>query len=143
MEYLRGWRAMRQDPEWLKKIGVGALVTLSGMCIPIVGQIVLVGWTSLILRRAVSGVDAPLPRLDLDFDYLSKLLNVGFKGFLARLLWSLPVVVLVMGSFCCIYIAMGGAAMVAGCDAAETGCLVRCTLVHCPDRLIPTSSLGQ
>lgn len=119
MEYPRGWRAMREDPQWMGKVGVGTLIVLSGMCIPVVGQIALVGFTTLILRRAVSGLDSPMPRLDLDFDYLSKLLNVGFKGFLARLLWSLPMIVIAMGSFCCMYIAMGGAAVIGAAGASS------------------------
>lgn len=119
MEYLRGWRAMRQDPEWTRKVLVGTVIVLSGMCIPVVGQIALVGWTSLMLRRAVSGVDAPLPRLDLDFDYLSKLLNIGFKGFLARLLWSLPMMLVAMIGGCCMYAGFG-AAMFGVAGAAST-----------------------
>lgn len=105
MEHLRGWRALRQDPDWLKKLVIAGVI----MLVPIVGPIVVTGWTSLMLRRAVSGQDGPLPRLDFDFDYLGKLLNTGFKGFLAQLLWSLPMVAVLMATYCCFYIAMIGA----------------------------------
>ncbi len=121
MEYLRGWRAMRQDPQWMGKVGVGTLLVLSAMCIPVVGQVVLLGWSSLMLRRAVSGVDAPMPRLELDFDYLGKLLNVGFKGFLARLLWSLPAMLIGMVCGCGMYVAMGGAVAAVGVGASAGG----------------------
>lgn len=108
MEYLKGWRVMREDPEWMRKT---FFVGLS-MFVPVLGPIVVTGWSALILRRAVSGQDAPLPRFDFDFDYLGKLLNVGFKGFLASLLWSLPMVGLIMVFYCCIYgggmVLMGG-----------------------------------
>lgn len=106
MQHLRGWRALRQDPDWLKKLVIAGVISL----VPIVGPIVITGWTSLMLRRAVSGQDTPLPRLDFDFDYLGKLLNTGFKGFLAQLLWSLPMMAVLMATFCCFYIAMFGMA---------------------------------
>ena len=50
MQYLRGWRAMRQDPEWTSKVGVGILL----MLIPIVGPFALYGWQTLLLRRVAS-----------------------------------------------------------------------------------------
>lgn len=95
MEYLRGWRALRKDPQWITKVLIGTLFNL----IPVVGPIVLTGWLSLALRRAVSGQDAPLPRLDFDFEYLKNLVMAGFKGFLAQLLWSLPLVVLIVFAY--------------------------------------------
>jgi hypothetical protein len=121
MEYLRGWRALRNDPQWMGKVGVASLIILSAMCIPVVGQIVIIGWNALMLRRAVSGQDTPLPRMEFDFDYLSKLLNVGFKGFLAQLLWSLPLYVFGFGSVCCIYAGMGGAFSLVAAGGAAGG----------------------
>lgn len=125
MQYLRGWRALRSDPQWLGKVGVGSLVMLIATCIPIVGQIVLVGWSTLMLRRAVSGQDTPLPRLDFDFHYLMKLFNVGFKAFLAQLLWSLPLYAIAFGSVCCLYAGMGGALAAVGATGGGTGTELR------------------
>jgi hypothetical protein len=113
MEYLRGWRALRQDPQWMGKVGIGSLLTLS---IPVVGQMVLMGWNSVALRRAISGQDSPLPRLEFDFDYLTKLLGVGFKPFLAQMLWSMPIVGVLFVGYCCMAGAVMGAAA-AGSDA--------------------------
>lgn len=112
---------MRQDPEWMGKVGIGSLVMLSAMCIPVFGQLVLLGWTTLMARRAVSGQDTPLPRLDFDFDYFGKLLPVGFKTFLARLLWSLPLMALIMGSVCCMYAAAGVLVAVASSSGDDGG----------------------
>ncbi len=116
MQYLRGWTAFRNDPQGTPKL---LWASLSGMCIPIVGQLILRGWTSLMLRRAVSGQDAPLPRMEFDIDYLMKLLPLGFKPFLAQVLWSIPFVAILMGSYCCMYLGLigiiGGAA--AGAEA--------------------------
>lgn len=114
MQYMRGWGAMTSDPEWKGKVFNASLMILCGMCIPLVGPIVLrmvlLGWGSLMLRRAVSGQDSPLPRLDWDMDYLGKLLNGGFKSWLAALVWSMPLTFVMIGSVCCMYVAFFGAA---------------------------------
>jgi hypothetical protein len=120
MDYLRGLRVLREDPEWLSKIGVGSLLLLSGAFIPLLGQISLTGWNAVILRRAVAGQSQTLPRLDLDFDYLGKLLGCGFKAFLAAFIWGIPAAVLIVTAVGCLYVgalmtAVGGAA--AGGDA--------------------------
>lgn len=115
MEYLRGWRALRNDPQWMMKVLVGTVLTF----IPVVGPIVLTGWRALMLRRAVSGQDAPLPKLEFDIEYLKQLLMAGFKGFLAQLLWSLPLVVVFMGAYLgCILSAFAVVASTGGGDEA-------------------------
>jgi hypothetical protein len=121
MDYMRGWRALRQDPNWMSKVGIACVLLLSAMCIPIVGQVALMGWNTLMFRRAVSGQDSPLPDLTFDFDYLGKLLGVGFKAFLARLLWSLPLVGVFMVMFCCFYVGIGVFAVGAGAAAQSGG----------------------
>lgn len=115
MQYLRGWRALRQDPDGTNKVMWACLIFMTMFCVPLLGQIVLMGWTGLMIRRAVSGQDAPLPRLDFDFDYLTKLLTPGFKPFLARMLWSMPIVVIVMIFYVCMF---GGMFIMAGGVAA-------------------------
>lgn len=112
MQYLRGWRALRQDPRWTAKILIGSVLLL----VPLVGPIVLSGWRALMLRRAVSGQDAPLPRLDFDMEYLKQLLMTGFKGFVVQLLWSLPLVVVFLGGClgCAISAFVAGAGAIAG-----------------------------
>ncbi len=103
MQYLRGWRALRKDPEWKQKIGIISLILLTAGFIPILGQLVMIGWGALAMRRAVSGQESPLPRLDFDFEYMGKLLGVGFRGFLASLLWTFPVVLVTVLSVFCLY----------------------------------------
>ncbi len=115
MDYLKGYRVAREDPQWTNKIVVGSVILLSSMIIPLVGQLALLGWQALIMRRAIHGQDTPMPRLDFDFDYLGKLVGLGFKALLARFLWTLPVMVLLGGAFVCMYfgfiaVAVGGAA---------------------------------
>jgi len=90
MDYFRGYRTFRSDPEWTSKMFVGVALALCGAVIPILPGVALQGWAALVLRRSAHGIDTPLPRLDFDFDYLGKLLDPGFKGFIVRLLWTFP-----------------------------------------------------
>lgn len=117
MEYFRGFRAMRQDPEWKGKILVASLLFLSAVIIPIVGQVALLGWAALIARQAVirKGAEGPLPRLDFDFGWLGKLVGIGFKPFLVNLLWRMPIAILVGGLVTCMYVAV----IVAAVGASE------------------------
>ncbi|MBZ0119725.1 MAG: DUF4013 domain-containing protein [Sandaracinaceae bacterium] len=119
MEYMRGWRALRADQEWTGKLMIGSLLFFSTAIIPIVGQVALAGWLTLAMRRAVSGQDSPLPHLALDFSYLGKLMSVGFKAFLVRMIWSLPIIAVAMLFGCCMY--LGVFASVAGIGAATEG----------------------
>ena len=119
MEYLRGFRAMRQDSEWKGKILVGSLLFLSAMIVPIVGQVALLGWVALVTRQAVTrkGSDGPLPRLDFDFGWLGKLVGIGFKPFLVNLLWRMPIAFLIGGLVGCMYVGVIVAAV--GSQAAR------------------------
>lgn len=121
MDYLKGYRVAREDPEWTNKLLIGSLIFMSTMVIPLVGQLALMGWQALIMRRAVHGQDTPLPRLEFDMDYLGKLVGLGFKGLIARFLWTLPVIVLVFGIVMCMYLGfvvmfVGGVAAAAETD---------------------------
>ncbi len=120
MDYLKGYRVAREDPQWTNKIVVGSVILVTSMIIPLIGQLALLGWQALIMRRAVHGQDTPLPRLDFDFDYLGKLVGLGFKALLARFLWTLPVMVLVGGLVVCMYFGFIAVA-VGGVAAAESG----------------------
>jgi len=118
MDYLKGFRVARQDPEWTNKVVVGSVILLTSMFIPLIGQLALLGWQAMIMRRAVHGMDTPMPRLDFDFDYLGKLVGIGFKALIARFLWTLPLIVLIGVAVGCLYfgfiaIFVGGMAVAA------------------------------
>ncbi len=120
MDYLRGLRLFREDPEWVSKVLIGSVLMLSAGVIPLLGHIVLIGWSAAIVRRAALGRETPLPRLDFDLDDLTKLLGTGFKILVAMLLWSLPATLLIGSGVMCLYLGaffavFGGAA--AGGDA--------------------------
>jgi hypothetical protein len=85
MNFGRSFQFVFEDSDWFKKIGIMALVNL----IPIVGQLVLLGWGAEIIRRTTRGADVPLP--DLDF---GEQLGDGFKLAVVGIVYSLPASIL-------------------------------------------------
>lgn len=86
MDFGKAFSFVFDDEEWLKKIGVGGLIIL----IPIVGQLVLLGWMVEIVRRVVNGDPEPLP----DWSDFGGYLGKGFKAFVIGFVYSLPLVLL-------------------------------------------------
>jgi len=76
-----------KDPDWFKKIGIIALVSL----IPIVGQMVAFGWGLEIARRVINHDPDPLPSLDFG-DQLKK----GFQAWVISFVYALPMIVLML-----------------------------------------------
>jgi Protein of unknown function (DUF4013) len=74
-----------EDPDWLKKIALAALVSL----IPIVGQLFIAGWMMEITRRVIKGEPVLLP--DINF---GEHLGLGFKQMVIGLVYALPMIVL-------------------------------------------------
>lgn len=83
MDFGRSFSFVFEDSDWFKKIAIMALVTL----IPIIGQLVLIGWGAEIIRRVVRGADTPIPELDFGAQ-----LADGFKLFVVSLVYSLPII---------------------------------------------------
>ena len=76
-----------QDPDWMKKVGIMALVSL----IPVVGQIVLLGWMLDAMGRVINDDPTPLPELDFGGQ-----LGLGFKGILVGLGYSIPLIIIML-----------------------------------------------
>lgn len=87
MQFGRAFSFAFEDPEWLKKIGIAALVSL----IPLVGQIFLIGWGFEVTRRVI----ARDPHLLPDWSDFGGHLVRGLKVALVYLVYSLPVLILV------------------------------------------------
>jgi len=83
-----------EDEEWLKKVLIGAVVSL----IPLVGQFLTVGYGMEVARRVVKGHPQVLPEWD---DWGTKLME-GFMSNVIAFIWSLPLI-LIAG---CIWIAL-------------------------------------
>lgn len=107
MEFGRSFSFVFEDSDWFKKIAIMALVSL----IPVLGQLVIMGWGAEIIRRVVRGADVPIPELDFGAQ-----LSDGFKLFVISLVYALPIIVigLVMG------IVMGVSSSVLDYDTAQT-----------------------
>lgn len=122
MDTFRGFKVFRDDSEWTSKMLVASVLLLSGMVVPIVGQAVLVGWSALLIRGQVNGRPAAWsPPLRFDFDYLGKLFGPGFRSWIARLVWSLPIGLVFGFVFGCLYVGMFVAAAGAAGAARDGG----------------------
>jgi len=81
MEFSKAFTFVFSDQGWIKKILILGLVSL----IPIIGQMVLLGWSLQITRQIIKDEVFNLP--DLHF---GEQLSLGFKGFVIALVFSLP-----------------------------------------------------
>ncbi len=77
-----------EDTDWLKKVGIAALV----MLIPIIGPIILAGWGLEITRRVIMDDPQPLPGWEDFGGYVSK----GFQAFVVNLAYMLPFILLIV-----------------------------------------------
>ena len=85
MDFGKSFTFVFEDSDWLKKIAIIALV----MLIPVIGELVALGWSLELMRRVMRQNPAPLP--DLAF---SDQLVLGLKGFVVSLVYALPLIVL-------------------------------------------------
>lgn len=96
MDFARGLRFPFQDPEWLKKIAIGALISL----VPIF-QFTMLGYMADTLRNVYHGRETPLP----DYNDIGGLFVRGLMVVLIQLLWILPLLVLLCPAFALVGIA--------------------------------------
>lgn len=84
MDFGSAFSFVFEDEDWLKKIALGAVISI----IPLIGQIALLGWAVETARRVINGDAAPLP----DWSDFGGLLTLGFKAFVVTFVLSLPFV---------------------------------------------------
>jgi hypothetical protein len=87
MDFGRAFTYAFEDPDWLKKVGIAALVFL----IPVVGAIIVMGWALEITRRVINDDPQPLPGWDDFGGFLGK----GFKAFVVSFAYALPIILIV------------------------------------------------
>jgi hypothetical protein len=85
MDFAKAFSFPFEDPNWLTKLGLMALVSL----IPVFGWLVLAGWIVEIVRRVIQRNPTPLPELEMGY-----LFGLGWKSFVAGLVYSLPIIIL-------------------------------------------------
>lgn len=86
MNFGRAFTFVFEDPDWLKKVGIAALVIL----IPVVGTIAVLGWTLEITRRVIKGEGETLPEWSDFGAYIGK----GFQAFVIGLGYAAPLILL-------------------------------------------------
>jgi len=104
MEIGRAFTFAFQDQDWLKKVGIAAIVFL----IPVIGPIVLMGWGLEITRRVINNEQEVLPGWDNFSSYIPK----GFQAFVVSLAYALPIILL----FICNYAISFGSIFAASSD---------------------------
>jgi hypothetical protein len=86
MDFGKAFSYAFEDQDWIKKVGIAALI----MLIPILGQIIIGGWALEITRRVIRRDPEPLPDWSEFGDYLVKGLQVFVIGFA----YSLPIILI-------------------------------------------------
>jgi len=74
-----------QDRDWIKKIGIAALLSLT-----VIGAIPVLGWGVEISRRVINGASEVLP----DWSDFGKYIMGGLKYLAVGLVWTLPLIIL-------------------------------------------------
>ena len=85
MKFADAFTFVFQDPDWFKKIIIPGLV---GLLIPIVGQIVLLGWALKVTLNVIRHNPNPLPAMEFGED-----LGRGFKAWVVALVYSIPMII--------------------------------------------------
>lgn len=75
-----------QDPDWFKKMIIPGLI---GLLLPIIGQMVLLGWSLKVTLNVIRNDPSPLPEMDFGED-----LSRGFKAWVVALVYAIPMIVL-------------------------------------------------
>ncbi len=86
MDFGRAFSFVTEDPKWLQKVGIAALV----MLIPLIGPITVYGWALEITRRVINNDPEPLP----DWNDFGGLLGKGFQAFVVYFVYSLPIILI-------------------------------------------------
>jgi hypothetical protein len=94
MDFGKSFTFMFEDPNWVRKLGIGTLVTLAGMflspvLIGLAGIFMLMGYGLDVVRNVLDGKEHPLPEWE---DWGGFLIR-GLKIFGVYLLWSLPFII--------------------------------------------------
>lgn len=94
MDFGKAFTFMFEDPDWLRKLGIGVLVCVVGILftpvlIGLIPLIMLTGYCLDVLRNVAEGHARPLPEWEDWGGFLSR----GFKLFAALFVWVLPALI--------------------------------------------------
>ena len=88
-----------EDPDWLKKVAIGTGLTLLGIIFSIVligliPLIIVTGYTVVLIKNVMDGVEQPLP----EWEDWGDLFMAGLKLFVILLIWAIPLIIVIVGS---------------------------------------------
>ncbi len=86
MDFGKAFSYEFQDPKWVEKILITALISL----IPIFGGIYLLGWALANIRRVIDGDPYPMPETDFGGHFMR-----GLKWVVIQLVYALPAILVV------------------------------------------------
>jgi hypothetical protein len=95
MDFGKAFSYQFQDPKWVEKILITALISL----IPLFGGFYLLGWALADVRRVIDGEPYPMPETDFGGHFVR-----GLKWAIIQLVYALPallvvIVVAILGGF--------------------------------------------
>ncbi|MGH9458551.1 MAG: DUF4013 domain-containing protein [Thermoanaerobaculia bacterium] len=108
IDFGRPFTFVFQDPDWLKKILIGGLVSL--LSIVLIGIFFIFGYSARLVRNVVAGSPRPLP----EWDRWGEDFAEGAKLFFIMVIYYIPVIV-IFG------IGIGGAAAIGGLEQEAGG----------------------
>lgn len=88
MNVERAFRFVFDDPRWLSKVLIGGVLLI----VPIIGQLIVMGYSLRLLKHVTEGYDTPLP----EWEDFGGLFMLGLKSFIATFVWALPVLGIVV-----------------------------------------------
>ncbi len=93
MDFGKAFTFMFDDPDWVRKFGIGVVVglvaiLLSPILIGLVPMLIILGYSLDVLRNVHDGREYPLP----EWEDWSGFLARGFKLLVAFLVWLLPLI---------------------------------------------------
>ncbi len=115
MDFGRAFSFAFEDQDWLKKIGIAALL----MIIPIIGTFLVMGWGIEITRRVIRRDPEPLPDWNDFGGYLVK----GLQAFVIGFVYALPIFL--------IMICPVGVSIAAGQDSGDTMASIAALVMTC------------
>ncbi len=97
MDFGKAFTYMFEDPDWLRKLGIGTAVTLIGilftpLLVGLIPLIAVIGYTVDVVSNVMNGVERPLPEWEDWGGFLSR----GLKVFGATFVWALPAILLII-----------------------------------------------
>jgi hypothetical protein len=117
MEYMRSFHFIFENPNWTANVMWCALCLLSTAIIPVIGQLILIGYLFEVIEAIHTRRTATYPDFKFDFDRLIEYLVRGFWVFLVQLVLTLVLLPVVLGGVALIAVIIG----VAGAGGGEEG----------------------